>query len=151
MGKFNEHIKNNNKEKKVNYLEFGKKKYAVKDNYTLVKFILFKKNEISKKGKEEEKRLEAFEENEEKRLNAYIAEHGTEEGFESKTYYQEYDAAFENVEMMINFLKLAVSEEFVNDIEDLTFDEINLLFYIVINMANGMTEDEAYEEATKKN
>ena len=48
MGKYNEYYNNKKKEKKANYLEFGKKKYAVKDNYILVDFMMEKQDKINK-------------------------------------------------------------------------------------------------------
>lgn len=150
MGKFNEHYKNKKKEKKVNFLEFGKKKYPVKDNYTLFEYIMMRQDEINKKAEAEEKRIEDFEIAEDKRLEKYVAEHGTDEGFEPKTYYPQYNHGYENMKMMINFLKNAVSDEFVEDIQDLTFDEVSLLFSVVINMVQGLDEDAAFEEAIKK-
>ena len=54
------------------------------------------------------------------------------------------------MKMMIDFIKIAVSEEFAEIVKEQPFENVELIFNVVINMVNGMNEDEAFEDATKE-
>ena len=54
------------------------------------------------------------------------------------------------MKMMIDFIKIAVSEKFADVVKEQPFENVELIFNVVINMVNGMNEDEAFEDATKE-
>lgn len=131
MGKVFDYL--NRKEIKKNILNFDGKDYEIKTNFNLLYFILEKQNEISNKEKEEaERKKEFLKKNKE------------------KDYKPLYNAGYDNMKMMIDFIKIAVSEDFADVVREQPFENVELIFNVVINMVNGMNEDEAFEEATKE-
>ena len=147
MGKTNNYFNTTN-EIRYRTLEFKKKKYKVQENFGLAYFVAERADEIEKKAEEEEKKLEEFNLEEEKRLNAYIEEHGTDEGFEPRTYKSRFNEAYESLKMMRRVIIKVVGEDFLEVVEQsLNSKEFVLMFYIVVNMMNGLDEDEAFDQA----
>ena len=131
MGKVFDYL--NRKEIKKNILNFDGKDYEIKTNFNLLYFILERQNEIANKEKEEaERKKEFLKKNKE------------------KDYKPLYNAGFDNMKMMIDFIKLAVNEDFAEIVKEQPFENVELIFNVVINMVNGMSEDEAFEDATKE-
>ena len=139
MGKVFEYL--NRKEIKKNVLNFDGNDYTIKTNFNLLYFILERQNEISEK-----ERAEA------ERKNEFLKKRNAKE----EDYKPAYNSGFDNMKLMMDFFKLAVGEEFVNSVKAQPFEteDIAFLFNVVVNMVNGMSEDEAFAEAsddTKKN
>lgn len=131
MGKVFDYL--NRKEIKKNILNFDGKDYEIKTNFNLLYFILERQNEIQAKEKEEtERKKEFLKKNKE------------------KDYKPLYNSGYDNMKMMIDFIKIAVSEEFADIVKEQPFENVELIFNVVINMVNGMNEDEAFEDATKE-
>jgi hypothetical protein len=139
MGKVFEYL--NRKEIKKNKLNFDGKDYIIKTNFNLLYFILERQNEISVKEKEEAERKRDF-----------LKKKGAKE----EEYRAFYNSGYDNMKLMMDFFKLAVGEEFADAVREQPYEteDIAFLFNIVVNMVNGMSEEEAFEEAsndTKKN
>ena len=131
MGKVFDYL--NRKEIKKNILNFDGKDYEIKTNFNLLYFILERQNEIQAKEKEEtERKKEFLKKNKE------------------KDYKPLYNSGYDNMKMMIDFIKIAVSEDFAEIVKEQPFENVELIFNVVINMVNGMNEDEAFEDATKE-
>jgi hypothetical protein len=133
MGKVFEYL--NRKEIKKNVLNFNEKDYVIKTNFNLLYFILERQNEISIKEEKEEERKKKFLKNKKNK---------------ESDYKPGYNSGFDNMKLMMDFLKIAVGEDFVEEVKNQPFEteEIAFLFNVVVNMVNGMSEDEAFEEAT---
>lgn len=139
MGKVFEYL--NRKEIKKNKLNFDGTDYTIKTNFNLLYFILERQNEISEK-----ERLEA------ERKREFLKRKGAKE----EDYRASYNSGYDNMKLMMDFFKIAVGDDFVEVIKEqpLETEDIAFLFNVVVNMVNGMSEDEAFEEAssdTKKN
>lgn len=139
MGKVFEYL--NRKEIKKNVLNFNEKDYVIKTNFNLLYFILERQNEISEKERKEEERKREF-----------LKRKGAKE----EDYRPAYNSGYDNMKLMMDFFKLAVGEDFVNTVKEqpLETEDIAFLFNVVVNMVNGMNEDEAFAEASsdsKKN
>lgn len=133
MGKVFEYL--NRKEIKKNVLNFNEKDYVIKTNFNLLYFILERQNEINVKEREEEDRKRDFLKNKKNKEEDYKAR---------------YNSGYDNMKMMMDFFKIAVSEEFAEEVKTQPFEaeDIAFLFNVVVNMVNGMNEEEAFEEAT---
>ena len=131
MGKVFDYL--NRKEIKKNILNFDGKDYEIKTNFNRLYFILERQNEIQAKEKEEtERKKEFLKKNKE------------------KDYKPLYNSGYDNMKMMIDFIKIAVGEDFAEIVKEQPFENVELIFNVVINMVNGMSEDEAFEDATKE-
>lgn len=138
MGKVFDYL--NRKEIKKNILNFDGKDYEIKTNFNLLYFILEKQNEIQDKEKEEAERKKEFIKKHKDKSEEWI----------NKNYKPLYNAGFDNMKMMIDFIKIAVSEKFADVVKEQPFENVELIFNVVINMVNGMDEDAAFEEALKE-
>ena len=133
MGKVYDYL--NRKEIKKNVLNFNEKDYIIKTNFNLLYFILERQNEISVK-----------EEKEAERKREFLKRKGNKEA----DYKALYNSGYDNMKLMMDFFKIAVSEEFAEEVKEqpLETEDIAFLFNVIVNMVNGMNEDEAFEEAT---
>lgn len=133
MGKVFEYL--NRKEIKKNVLNFNEKDYVIKTNFNLLYFILERQNEISIKEEKEAERKREFLKNKKNKEADYKAL---------------YNSGYDNMKLMMDFFKIAVSEEFAEEVKEqpLETEDIAFLFNVIVNMVNGMNEDEAFEEAT---